>query len=98
MEKKFDTLQWQCTQLLAKSLGLPASLEKVGKVLNLASDKRKLATDKTLIEYFSKPRKSHVKKTEQPTLWGTILSIQSEKVGRVQGILQSGRRIRTRNS
>ena len=68
--KKFDAMQWQCTQLLAKSLGLPASLEQVGQVLNLASDKRKMATGKTLIEYFSKPRKSTAKKTKQMTLWG----------------------------
>ncbi len=68
--KKFDASQWQCTQLLARSLGLPASLEQVGDVLNLASDKRKMATGKTLIEYFSKPRKSNVNRPQQASLWG----------------------------
>ena len=42
--KQLDSLQWQCTMVQAMSLGLPSSLEQVGNVLNLASDKRKLAT------------------------------------------------------
>ena len=65
--KPLDSMQWQCTMVQAISLGLPSSLEQVGKVLNLESDKRKLETGKKLIEYFSKPRKT---KTQQATLWG----------------------------
>ena len=68
--KPLDSLQWQCTMVQAMSLGLPSSLEQVGKVLKLESDKRKLTTGKKLIEYFSKPRKSKAKKTQQMTLWG----------------------------
>ena len=65
--KPLDSMQWQCTMVQAISLGLPSSLEQVGKALNLESDKRKLETGKKLIEYFSKPRKT---KTQQATLWG----------------------------
>ena len=68
--KQLDSFQWQCTMVQAMSLGLPSSLEQVGKVLNLASDKRKLTTGKKLIEFFSQPSKSKSNKTQQPTLWG----------------------------
>ena len=47
--------QWQCTMVLGYTLGLPGSLDKVGKVLHMAEDKQKLATGKRLIQYFCKP-------------------------------------------
>ena len=53
--KKIETSQWQCTMVLGLTLGLPAGLEQLGKVLNLESDKRKLTVGKKLISYFSKP-------------------------------------------
>ena len=54
-DKKINTSQWQCTMVLGLTLGLPAGLEQLGKVLNLESDKRKLTVGKKLISYFSKP-------------------------------------------
>lgn len=47
--------QWFCTMVQSYTLGLPGSLKDVGKVLNLAEDKQKLATGKKLIQYFCKP-------------------------------------------
>jgi DNA polymerase len=49
--------QWQCTMIKALTLGLPGSLEMVGKVLNFEDDKQKMKEGKALIQYFSKPCK-----------------------------------------
>lgn len=49
--------QWQCTMVKALTLGLPGSLEMVGKVLNFEDDKQKMKEGKALIQYFSKPCK-----------------------------------------
>ncbi|MFD0942914.1 DNA polymerase [Savagea faecisuis] len=46
---------WYCTMVWSAYLGLPLSLEGVGKVLGL--DKQKLAEGKALIRYFSIPCK-----------------------------------------
>ncbi|MBP2653322.1 MAG: DNA-directed polymerase [Firmicutes bacterium] len=48
---------WACTSVLALTLGLPGTLEQVGNVMRLASDKKKLATGKALIRYFCTPCK-----------------------------------------
>lgn len=50
--------QWACTMVLGLRLGLPAGLDELGRVLNIESDKLKLASGKRLINYFSKPRPS----------------------------------------
>ena len=49
--------QWSCTAVMARELGLPASLDAVGTVIGLAADKQKLKTGKALIRYFSIPCK-----------------------------------------
>lgn len=53
-----DPSQWLCTMAHASMLGLPGSLEKIGEVLGLAEDKKKLNTGKALIRYFSVPSKT----------------------------------------
>ena len=47
--------QWLCTAVRASTLGLPRSLEDVGKVLGLKEDERKMAAGKMLVRYFAKP-------------------------------------------
>lgn len=47
--------QWHCTMVHATMLGLPASLDAVGKALGLSEDKQKLTSGKALIRYFCKP-------------------------------------------
>lgn len=47
--------EWICTMVNATRIGLPASLDKVGQVLNLQNQKDKAG--KTLIRYFSLPCK-----------------------------------------
>ena len=50
--------QWQCTMVLGLTLGLPAGLDEIGKVLNLSSDMQKISEGKKLITFFSRPFKS----------------------------------------
>ena len=49
--------QWDCTMIKALRLGLPGSLDMVGKTLNLEEDKQKMKEGKALIQYFCKPCK-----------------------------------------
>ena len=48
---------WHCTMMHGMYLGYPASLARIGDALGLSEDKKKLATGKALIDYFSKPCK-----------------------------------------
>lgn len=52
-----DPMQWECTMVRSISLGLPASLANVAKVLWSEEDKQKDRQGKALITYFSKPCK-----------------------------------------
>lgn len=47
--------QWSCTLVMALELGLPMSLEEIGKFLNLKN--QKMEEGKALIRYFSMPCK-----------------------------------------
>ena len=49
--------QWDCTMIRALRLGLPGSLDMVGKALNFDEDKQKMKEGKDLIRYFCKPCK-----------------------------------------
>ena len=69
-EREMDTLQWQCTMIQGLSLGLPSGLDKLGKVLNIAADKQKMAAGKKLVQYFSMPSKA---KKSKKTLDAVIL-------------------------
>lgn len=49
--------QWRCTAVHAATLGLPRSLEEVGKALGLEGDLQKNKDGKALISYFCSPCK-----------------------------------------
>ncbi len=51
--KSMPAKEWRCSQAHALTLGLPASLERVAKCLNLTKQKMKEGRD--LIKYFSMP-------------------------------------------
>lgn len=53
--KYLNPKSWYCTMVWSAYLGLPLSLEKVGKVLGL--EKQKLSEGKSLIRYFCMPCK-----------------------------------------
>lgn len=52
-----DPKQWDCTMVKAMRLGLPSSLDMVGKALHFPEDKQKMKEGKALIQYFCKPCK-----------------------------------------
>lgn len=49
--------QWECTMIKALTIGLPGSLDMVGKALHFDEDKQKMKEGKALIQYFCKPCK-----------------------------------------
>lgn len=57
LKRRLDPAQWLCTMVQSYTLGLSGGLKDVGAVLNLAEDKKKLATGTRLITYFCKPCK-----------------------------------------
>nr|DAO91519.1 MAG TPA: DNA polymerase I [Caudoviricetes sp.] len=52
-----NPVQWDCTMIQALRMGLPGSLDMVGKALNFEEDKQKMKEGKALIQYFCKPCK-----------------------------------------
>lgn len=48
---------WECTMIKSLVLGLPGSLDMVGKALNFPEDKQKMKEGKALIQFFCKPCK-----------------------------------------
>lgn len=56
-----DPSQWRCTAVRATTLGLPRSLDAVGKVLGLGEDEKKSRIGKSLITFFCKPCKATIK-------------------------------------
>lgn len=50
--------QWDCTMIQALRMGLPGSLDMVGKALKFEEDKQKMKAGKALIQYFCKPCKA----------------------------------------
>ncbi|MDU1314489.1 MAG: DNA polymerase [Clostridium septicum] len=49
--------QWECTMVRTLTMGLPGSLDMVGKALHFEEDKQKMKEGKALIQYFCKPCK-----------------------------------------
>lgn len=49
--------EWDCTMIKALTIGLPGSLDMVGKALKFDEDKQKMKEGKALIQYFCKPCK-----------------------------------------
>lgn len=78
--------RWRCTLIGASYLGLPAALDKVGKVLNLSEQKD--PKGKALITYFSlpcKPTKSNGGRTvnapeDNPAKWGLFKEYNGQDV------------------
>ncbi len=58
LNRSLDISQWQCSMVLGLSLGLPAGLDDIGKVLNISFDNQKISDGKKLINFFSCPVKS----------------------------------------
>ena len=52
------TRNWECSMIKAWSLGFPGNLAKVGEIIGLPQDEKKLWTGKNLIRIFCVPRKT----------------------------------------
>lgn len=52
-----DPRRWHDTAAQARTLGLPASLEKLGEVVGLGEDQAKIKDGKRLVQKFAKPQK-----------------------------------------
>lgn len=80
--------EWQCTQHLAAQLGLPSSLDAVGKALRLPEDKQKLKIGKALIAYFCVPCRPTKKnggrtrnlKSHDPDKWALFIEYNKQDV------------------
>ena len=89
--------QWQCTMVLAATLGYPHSLEKVGEVMDLGEDKKKEKIGKELIRYFSapvKPTKKNDHRTrnlpmDDPEKWNQFKEYNHQDVVAEQAIYQA---------
>ena len=55
--RSMNPAQWDCTMIQALRMGLPGSLDMVGKALKFEEDKQKMKEGKALIQYFCKPCK-----------------------------------------
>lgn len=53
--------QWSCTAVMARSLGLPGSLERCGEVLCLEENHKKMKNGKDLIRFFCSPTSKNQK-------------------------------------
>ena len=86
--------QWSCTAVMARELGLPNSLEKVGEAIGLPEDKQKSKTGKALIRYFSvpcKPTKANSGRTRNmpwhdPAKWALYKEYNGQDVVAEQAI------------
>lgn len=78
--KVLNPCQWKCTMVWSAYLGLPASLDMVGKVLGL--EKQKLQSGTSLINTFSKPSRTgkQTLPTDQPDKWEKFIEYNRRDV------------------
>ena len=67
---------WECTMILAWSLGIAGGLDMVGRVLKLGEDKQKLATGKKLIKTFCIPKP--IKNDDQTSMLKESIRVKPE--------------------
>ena len=91
---KLPPEQWLDTMVLAASLGLPSSLDDVGKALGLSQ--QKLETGQDLLRYFSKPckaTKANGGRTrnlplDAPVKWSQFVAYNQRDVGVAVAVFQ----------
>ena len=82
LDRWLDAHQWLCTMVLGMTLGLPAGLDALGKVLGLSEDKAKMAIGKKLIQKFCKPDRkgNRVMPADAPDDWKTFIEYNRRDV------------------
>lgn len=64
-----DVVQWRDTMVLAHYLSMPGKLEKVGEIVKLPEEQRKMGRGKALMRKFSFPRKPTKANPKTRLLW-----------------------------
>lgn len=77
--------RWRCAMVRAMAHGLPGSLDKVGEVLKIEQDFRKIKTGRDLMMLFCKPRPKTSKirratRATHPTEWAKYLEYATHDV------------------
>jgi DNA polymerase len=77
--------KWRCSMVRAMAHGLPGSLDKLGEIMNIEMDYRKMKRGKELMMLFCKPRPKNSKirratKATDPALWAEYLSYAGQDV------------------
>lgn len=77
--------RWRCAMVRAMAHGLPGSLDKVGEVLKIEQDFRKIKTGRELMMLFCKPRPKNSKirratRDTHPTEWARYLEYATHDV------------------
>lgn len=80
-----STKLWHCTMVQAYAHGLPGSLDKLGEVLGLKQDARKLQSGKQLVQLFCKPQPLNRKvrianRQTHPEQWAQFLEYAKQDV------------------
>ena len=85
-----DPTRWHDTMAQAMTLGLPASLEQLGKVVGLGADEAKDKDGKRLIQRFAKPRKdgSFVEPADAPEDWRRFVEYARQDVDTMRRICE----------
>lgn len=81
--KHVDISRWRDTMVQAFSHALPGALEKLGEVLNLHEDHRKIADGKKLVRLFCMPQNEDFAKK-----WGTIRATKATHPAEWQRFVQ----------
>lgn len=68
---RIDRSRWRDTMVQAYAHALPGALDKLGEVLNISEDKRKIKRGRALVQLFCKPQADGSRNTKQthPTEW-----------------------------
>jgi len=83
--------KWRCSMVRALAHGLPGSLDKLGEILDIGLDYRKMKRGKELMLLFCKPRPKNSKirratKATDPALWAEYLEYATQDVVAMRAI------------
>lgn len=76
---------WRCSMVRALAHGLPGGLDKIGHILGIPEDKKKLAEGKELVKFFCQPRPKGQKlrratKDTHPEKWARYLEYAAHDI------------------
>lgn len=86
-----DTRKWRCSMVRALAHGLPGSLDKLGEIVGLPEDAKKLKEGYDLVSLFCKPRPKNQKirratKATHPEKWARYLGYAKNDIVAMRAI------------